>query len=144
MERSSMASAYARVTGPVLVLVGILGIVALLAGNDGFGTEDRSFVFLLWDGTHNVVHLLLGAVAIYVGFARAPMLAPVAYARVFGVVYTGLALGGFVSGSLFGLGDALGLHLELGENIIHLALGVLGLVVGFAVPERAPAQGRPA
>ncbi|MEA3199694.1 MAG: hypothetical protein QOE90_1122 [Thermoplasmata archaeon] len=49
-----------------------------------------------------------------------------------GVALLGLATLGFLSGRLFGLGPLVGLHLELAENVAHLALGAWAVRIGFA------------
>jgi hypothetical protein len=136
MATTLFATTYARLTGAVLLLTGIVGIASLAVGYIGFLAID----FLAWDTTHNVLHVVLGAIALYVGFSPRPYLDPLTYGKVFGAIYTLLAVGGFLAPSLFGLGPALGLGLELGENLIHLLVGILGLVAGFYVvePEEAP------
>lgn len=128
MATTLFATTYARLTGAVLLLTGLAGIAALASGYIGF----LALNFLAWDTTHNVLHVLLGAIGLYVGFAPRPVLDPLLYGKVFGAVYTLLALVGFVAPT--GLAF-LGVGLELGENLIHLLVGVLGLVAGFYVVE---------
>lgn len=122
---ASPSKTYWKITGPVLALVAVLGFLL-----NAIGLGDLLGGFLTFDWTHNVVHLVLAALALYLGFAAEPSIAKVA-AQVVGGVYVVLALVGFLSGSVFGIGDALGLHLELGENLIHVALGAWGLYAGF-------------
>lgn len=141
MATTLFATTYVRLTGAVLLLTGLAGVAALATGYIGFLSLD----FLAWDQAHNVLHIVLGLIALYVGFAPRPVLDALTYCKVFGVVYTLLALAGFASLTLFGLGPALGLGIELGENLIHLLVGVLGLVAGFYVVEgeaAAPAAAR--
>jgi hypothetical protein len=47
------------------------------------------------------------------------------FAFVFGAVYGALGLLGFL------VADLVVLHLELGENLVHLGLGVWGLIAGL-------------
>lgn len=129
MATTLFATTYARLTGAVLLLTGIAGIASLAGGYIGVLSLD----FLAWDTTHNVLHVVLGAIALYVGFAATPYLDAITYGKVFGVIYTFLALAGFASANVLGLGPILGLHLELGENLIHLLVGAAGLVAGFYV-----------
>lgn len=132
MATTLFATMYARGTGALLALAGLAGIASLAAGYVGFLSLD----FLAWDTTHNVVHLALGAAALYVGFAPRPLADPLQYGKAAGALYTALAVAGFASPTVFGLGAALGgLHLETGENLLHLLVGVLGLVAGFYVIE---------
>jgi hypothetical protein len=128
------ATTYARVSGALLILVGVQGILALALGYIGFLSLD----FLAWDQTHNVLHIVLGAVALYVGFSAKPAIDPILYGKAFGALYVVLAVLGFASPTLFGLGAAMGLHLELAENLLHLVLGGLGLVAGFYVLDVEP------
>ncbi|MBI2912168.1 MAG: hypothetical protein HYY05_08490 [Chloroflexi bacterium] len=57
------------------------------------------------------------------------------YAKVFGIVYLVLGLVGFVIPDL-----VLGIHLDLGCNIVHLALGVWGIWAGYFVAQGQTAQ----
>lgn len=136
-ETTPFATLQAQMTGIGLLLIGVLGVVALAVGVVGFLSEE----FLLFDQTHNVIHLLLGGIAAYVGFSEqlglgAPYLDPIAYGKIFGFVYMGLGVLGFATGGeLLGIADAIGLHLELGENLIHVAVGAMALVAGFYVAD---------
>jgi len=122
--RPALAGLYWKLTAPALGLVALLGFVlgpaSLLGG------------FLTFDTTHNVVHLALAAVAAILGFLVESGATQKVAARVFGVVYLGLAVAGFLSADVFGVGSLVGLHLEVGENLVHLALGAGALYVGFA------------
>jgi hypothetical protein len=125
---------YARVTGFALAAVALLGIVLQLATNGKFIEG-----FLVFDWTHDLLHVALAGLALAAGFAAGGAYAR-NYARVFGIVYTGLAVAGFVSGNVVGF---LGIHLELGENLVHAAIGVWGLAAGFTPePRAAPATPR--
>lgn len=128
MATTLFATTYARLTGAVLLLTGLVGIAALATGYIGFLSLD----FLAWDTTHNVLHVALGLLALYVGFAPRPALGPLTYGKAFGVLYTLLALIGFIAPTSL---VSLGLTFETGENLIHLVVGVLGLVAGFYVVE---------
>jgi hypothetical protein len=132
MATTLFATTYARWFGALTFLVGLLGIGALATGYIGFLSLD----FLAWDTPHNALHLALGAVGLYVGFAPRPRLDALTYGKVFGVLYVLLGVLGLASGTLFGLGPALGLHVELGENLLHLLLGALGVLAGFYVVHR--------
>ena len=74
------------------------------------------------------LRLVLGALATYAGFGAGGhgRLAPL-YAKVFGVAYLLLGLVGFVLPDLIpGV-----IHLYLGCNVLHLALGVWGIWAGY-------------
>lgn len=113
---------YARVTGFALAATALLGIVMEMA-------TDGDFIagFLEFDWTHDILHVVLAAAAIGAGFAAGGSYAQL-YAKIFGVVYTGLAVAGFIAPDLLSF---LGVHLELGENLVHLVIGGWGIVTGF-------------
>lgn len=122
-----MAKLYCQVTGIVLLLVGVLGIV-------GFGIPG---LLSISEPAEIALHLVLGALSTYAGFtgggyARFALL----YAKVFGIVYLLLGVVGFAIPDL-----VLGIHLDLGCNIVHLALGVWGIWAGYLAsqPEQAAA-----
>jgi hypothetical protein len=115
---------YWRVSAFALAAVAVLGTVMNLATSNG----ELVGGFLEFDWTHNVVHYVLAAAAFIFGFANLTPTVVRTFAIVFGFVYAGLGILGFVIGN----GEAIGpLGLELGENLIHLLLGAWGLLVGF-------------
>ncbi|MFC4769044.1 DUF4383 domain-containing protein [Effusibacillus consociatus] len=104
-----MAATFARVSGWIFIVLGILGFFI----NDLFG-------LIQFDSVHNAVHLLFGIL----GLAAAATNKAQIYATILGAVYVLLGAVGFFLPSL------LGIHLEALENILHLVLGVWGLFVG--------------
>lgn len=117
---------YWKISGPVLLAVAVLGFLLNAIGLGGLLGG-----FLSFDWAHNAVHLALALLALYLGYAAAPALART-MALAVGGVYVVLALVGFLSADAFGIGSLLGLHLEVGENLIHAALGAWGLYAGFS------------
>lgn len=153
------AKTYAKITGIALGAIALLGIVLSSIGDEGrygffcsgtvngqnvpdaskttcegeaTGMEEtaggvtvKATSFLAFDWTHNVLHVVLAAVALYVGFGPVGAAMTTNYARYFGIVYLALGVLGFFV-------PALGpLHLELGENVIHLLIGGWGAYAGF-------------
>lgn len=118
---------YAKITGIALAAVAVLGLVLSLA-NDGKFIEN----FLMFDLTHDIVHVVLAAVALYVGFAATNAMARM-YAQAFGIVYLALGVVGFFwTGVQEATTTTMGiLGLELGENLVHLVIGAWGVVAGF-------------
>jgi cytochrome c oxidase subunit IV len=119
-----MAKLYCQVVGIVLLLLGVLGLVGF--GIAGFLSIDEP--------AEIVVHFITGALATYAGFSsgdygRLALL----YARVFGIIYLLLAIVGFIFQGQDILSGALRIHLDLGCNLAHLLLGVLGIAVGYVV-----------
>ena len=113
---------YWRVSGIALAAVAVLGIVlnavdqATLLGAD----------FLAFDWTHNIVHVVLAGIALTMGFTTVAQASSKMIALVIGVVYGLLGVVGFF------MADIGPIHLELGENIVHLVLGAWGIVAGVA------------
>jgi len=109
-----MAKAYAVVVGAVLLLVGLVGFLT------------PSLMGLTFHPAHNVIHLLSGILGLWAGLKSEG--AARTYARIFGAVYTLVAVVGFAG--IHDLGPIM-LGLNGMYNIIHLAVGVLGLAAGF-------------
>ncbi len=117
-----MAKTVCKILGVVFILVGLVGFVS-----PGFlGTHLST--------THNLVHLISGAVALYFGFA-ATLSAARLFCIVFGVVYGLLGICGFLLGSgpdrMFEALASLGLHLGTMDHVVHILLGVVFLAGGF-------------
>lgn len=120
---------YWRLSGLALAGVAILGIVLNAVYNSPWLLDPA---FLSFDWAHNVVHVVLAAIALTLGFATISVAIQANFAKVIGIVYLALGVVGFVSGDLFGLEEAIGLHLELGENLFHIVIGAWGAYAGFA------------
>lgn len=116
-----LARAYVALSGLILVVVGIAGFFRHQMFN------------LTFPPAHNLFHLLSGAIALAAGLQSGPN-GPRLFGLIFGSIYTLLAIAGFA-----GLRD-LG-HLQLGLNLhynfIHLGIGILSLLAGFAIPKPA-------
>lgn len=128
-----LAQAYAAAVGFVLVAVGLLGFVS-----NPIVSAAPSALFAT-NTVHNIVHIATGALALYIAFAldgdaraNGVIAFGVLYAVIFAVVW--------LSPTLFGLfGDA---PANDADHVLHLALAVVSLVVGYvtrAGAERTPA-----
>ena len=107
----------------------ILGVVFLLVGLCGFAAPTLLGAHL--SPAHNVVHIVSGIIALYLGFAGT-LSAAKTFALVFGVVY--LALG--VLGLALGAGEErmwmVGpLHFGRVDHGIHVLLGIVFLAGGL-------------
>src|SRR5687767_7087758 len=109
----------------------VLGIVFLLVGVVGFFLPSLLGTHL--SPAHNVVHLISGAIALYLGL-KGSLSAARAFCLLFGVVYALLGVAGF----LLGAPDTYLLSvipgtLELGtmDHIVHIALGTVFLLAGL-------------
>jgi len=117
-----MAKTIATILGVAFILVGIIGFVS-----PGFlGTHLST--------THNLVHLISGAVALYFGLAGT-LAAARTFDIVFGIVYALLGVCGFLLGSgpdrMFEALSSLGLHLGTMDHVVHILLCVVFLIGGF-------------
>jgi hypothetical protein len=118
------------------------GWAVLLVGLVGGGFVSRAVGrgalvpgFLEFDLVHDLLHVGLLGLALYFGwFAPAP--ATRIYARTFGFGGLAIALLGVVPATNAMLQD-LGLHLEMGEHVVHALLGIWGLAAGFSSPRAA-------
>ena len=116
-----MANRIATILGVLFLLVGLLGFVmpTLLGAH--------------FTPAHNIVHLVSGAIALWLGLKGTPSGAKT-FCIVFGLVYLLLGVCGFLLGS----GDdkmltILANQLMFGtmDHIIHIALGAIFLIGGF-------------
>ena len=126
MEGSTPARLYASLIGGVLVIAGISGFFYSSAFGSP-GETDKVFGLLEINGWHNVVHLATGALGLMsMGYAAR------AYAGGLGVVYLGVAIWGLILGSGESILDVIPVNTE--DNILHLALGVLGIGAYLTTP----------
>src|SRR5688572_11368101 len=125
-----MANRIATVLGVVFLLVGVLGFVmpTLLGAHLSLA--------------HNIIHLVSGAVSLWLGLKGTPSGAKT-FCIVFGAVY--LLLG--VCGFLLGTGDDRMLtlipdQLMFGtmDHLIHIVFGAIYLIGGFTTRTGAPAR----
>jgi hypothetical protein len=129
----NLAKLYATVLGAVLTLVGILGFIPGLAPNGNL-----LGIFAI-DPLHNIIHILSGVVGLAVAFTANGAYARY-YALIFGAVYALVTVVGFIQGT-----TVLGLiHVNLADNILHLAIAAASLVVYFATSSRSTVNARAA
>ncbi len=122
-----MVRQYAQIVGVIIILVGLVG---LLLG-------DQLLLGLLnIDILEDIVHLATGGLMAYVGFARTTLGLVRNVVGGLGVVYLLVGLLGFVVPNLFGL---LPHGYTIADNLLHLALGALGIAVGWFVGRGRPA-----
>ena len=120
-----MAKLYAGLVGAVLLLVGICGFLT------------NSLMGLEFHMAHNVIHLATGVIGLWAAMASGGRNAGM-FAKVFGVVYTLVAVMGFA-----GISDLGSIKLGLNSmyNVIHLVVGLLGMAAGFMGGGAAKAAG---
>jgi hypothetical protein len=125
-----MANRVATILGIGFLLVGVLGFVA------------PSVLGMHLSAAHNVVHLVTGAVSLWLGLKGSPSAAKT-FCVAFGAVYVLLGVAGFVAGAdaapgVPGPHDARLLKLipgtlEFGtvDHIVHILLGAIYLIGGL-------------
>jgi hypothetical protein len=133
-----MAKTIATLLGVVLILVGIIGFFV--------GPADAmhaNFIGTHLTTSHNLVHIITGAIALYFGMA-ATLSAARLFCIVFGVVYALLGVCGFLLGTgedrMFDMLGSLGLHLGTMDHVVHILLGVVFLAGGLMTKAGAPAD----
>ncbi|HEX6083693.1 MAG TPA: DUF4383 domain-containing protein [Thermoanaerobaculia bacterium] len=117
-----MANRVATILGIGFLLVGIVGFIA------------PTILGMHLTLAHNIVHLVTGAVSLWLGLKGTASTART-FCIVFGLVYLLLGVAGFVMGT----GDEKMLELLPGQlmfgrmdHIVHVLLGAIYLIGGFA------------
>jgi hypothetical protein len=113
------------VIGLIFIAVGLLGFV----DNPIIGESENAIFHA--DRTHNLVHIISGVLFVLIALA-APGFAST-FLILFGLVYLALGIIGMVTIGSEGLTKLLGfLHVNGADNYLHIALGVVILIAGFA------------
>lgn len=119
----------ATLIGVVFIAVGILGYV----DNPIIGDSGNAIFHA--DSTHNMVHIVSGVLFILVAMA-APAAAS-GFMIVFGLVYLALGVLGMTTIGSEGMTKLIGfLHVNGNDNYLHIALGLVILIAGFATRRR--------
>ena len=120
---------FAQILGVVLILVGIVGLIL----------GDRVWLGILnVDIVEDIVHLATGGLLAFVGFGRTDLGTARSLVLALGVVYLLVGILGFFVPTLFGLIPS---GYTVFDDLLHLALGALSLIVAFAAGGSS-AQGR--
>lgn len=115
-----MLDRFAKSVGLLLMILGLLGFMAPLT------PHGLLFNIFRIDPIHNMVHLVSGALLFSVGFSQNCMLmrrVVLFFATVYGVI----TILGFFLPVVFGM------HFNMPDNILHLAVTTAALI--FALPE---------
>jgi uncharacterized membrane protein len=117
-----LARGYATTIGVVLVLVGLLGFI----GNPIVGDPSKNPIFVT--GTiHNLVHLITGALALYVAFGLRGDQQVVGVAGI-GLLYLALFVLTLINPTLF---DMLDHPINVADHVLHLGLAIASLGVAW-------------
>ena len=124
-----MAKTIATLLGVVFILVGIVGFIS------------HNFLGTHLNTTHNLVHIVSGAISLYFGLAGS-LGGARTFCIVFGVVYALLGVCGFLlgkdPGKILPIDDLL--MLGTMDHIVHILLGVVFLIGGLATRAAAAAR----
>lgn len=119
--------------GVSLVGAGLLGFVA---GNP-IASADPAAIFQV-NAAHNVVHLLTGAIALAIGFGTRGL--NLANGLIgFGALYALVAVLLLIDPALFGL--FADVPSNAGDMVLHVALAVISLALGYMLRQRTGATG---
>ncbi len=122
---NGLAQGYAALVGVVLVVVGLLGFI-----NNPIVGPNGLFVT---DTVHNIVHLATGALALFIAFGlRGEQQANGVIG--FGVLYLIVFVALLLSPTLFGL---LQRPVNMADHVLHAALGVVSIAVGYLAKQGA-------
>ncbi len=128
-----MLTKAAYVFAAVFIGIGSLGFVPALAPKDDMGMPLLLGLFMV-GAIHNIIHLASG-VAAFLG-ARSGEAYASLYFKVFGAVYALVTVVGFVQkDTVLGL-----IHVNMADNLLHLAIAAATLALGFAIKPRATAS----
>jgi hypothetical protein len=127
MERNP-GRLFAFAAGAALVIVGVIGFFYDATFTDDKPARDAVFGILDVNGWDNVFHIATGVLGLLAFGAGSHAARTYAYAL--GVVYISVAVWGFIIGS----GDSILsiIPVNTADNVLHVALGVLGLAAGYA------------
>jgi hypothetical protein len=136
-----MAKTIATLVGAVLLLVGIVGFIVGKPADP----MTPNFIGTHLTFSHNIVHILTGAISLYFGLA-ASLSAARTFDILFGIVYGLLGVVGFLLGGgndrMFDALSSLGLHLGTMDHVVHILLGVLYLIGGLMTKAVVTNNGR--
>jgi len=135
MEDRSPAQLYALVVGAGLVALGVAGFFYIASFDSGDALQRDAVLGVLdANGWENVLHIVTGAVALFV---VASYTGARACAIGLGLLYLVVGVAGLVAGDG---GDVLNL-IPVGteDNVLHLLVGIAGIGAGLATPVAVPA-----
>ncbi|MEO8349556.1 MAG: DUF4383 domain-containing protein [Acidobacteriota bacterium] len=111
------------------------GLIFLIVGLVGFATPNLMGFHLTL--IHNVIHIVTGLIALYLGFAGSYAGAKT-FCLVFGVVYLLIAIIGFMApgtlASILGHAGPMSSADFMPDNVFHLIVGIVFLAVGMMRP----------
>ena len=121
MRNDSLAQWWIALAGISLIAAGLLGFV------DNPIVGSRSDALFQTGSVHNLVHIVTGALALFIAFGlRGEMQANAVIG--FGVLYAVIFVVLLVSGNLFGLFQY---PVNAGDHLLHASLAVISIATGL-------------
>jgi hypothetical protein len=105
--------------GIAFIFIGVAGFLPT------FKLDDLLFGYFTASPMHNIVHMVTGVIAI---MAATNHRTARLFFQLFGLLYTALAIWGFWSA-----GDLIMMHVVMADNIFHIIVGVVALLIGFGL-----------
>lgn len=122
-------------------LIWVFAAVFIIVGLVGVMTEPGTLMLGIFqvDFLHNLVHLISGAVFALVGVGLAGQNKERYVFQVFGIFYALITLVGFIQGyTVAGL-----IGVNMADNLLHLAIAVVALCIGFLCKPKAAVTSTP-
>jgi hypothetical protein len=127
-----MIKRFAQILGVVLIVVGVVGLIL----------GDRVWLGILnVDIVEDIVHLATGGLLAYVGFSAMDLSTARSLVLALGIVYLLVGILGFFVPTMFGLIPS---GYTVFDDLLHLALGALSLIVALSAPSGSRQTGRSA
>ena len=120
MRNDSLVKTWISVVGAVLLLIGLLGFV----NNPIVGRPDALFPT---GNVHNVIHILTGLIALYVGFVSTGR-DQINGVIGFGILYAVIFVVPLISPNLFGLFDT---NVNVFDDVLHAVVAVVSIALGY-------------
>ena len=132
MSNTNTAMGWATLAGIVLIAAGLLGFLNTSLA----GTADNALLKV--DSVHNIVHLLTGALALYIAFGLKGQ-QQVNGVIGFGILYVIIFVAVLASPALFGI---FSVAANGPIHVIHAVLAVVSLAVGYMARGSSSAMAR--
>jgi uncharacterized membrane protein HdeD (DUF308 family) len=132
MSNTNTVMGWATLAGIVLVAAGLLGFL-----NTGLAGDSPSAILQV-DAVHNIVHVVTGLLALYIAFGLRGENQVNAMLG-FGILYVVIFLAVLLSPTLFGIFKV---SANAPIHVIHAAVAVVSLAVGYMARGRSSAMAR--
>lgn len=132
MSNTNTTQGWATLAGIVLIAAGLLGFL----NTSIIGSAENALVRT--DNVHNIVHIVTGLIALYIAFGLKGEQQANAVLG-FGILYAIIFVAVLISPNLFGI---FAVPSNAAVHVIHAALAVVSLAVGYMARGRSSAMAR--